>query len=185
MSTATKQATQTIPTGTWQSDPVHSSVGFAVRHMVVSTFHGQLPEFHATLVSTPEGATLTGTAPLGAVTTDQADLTAHLLSPEFFDVERHPTASFRSERIVREGEDGVVVQGELTIKGITHPVELRGQIVGPVTDPYGNEHLGLELSGTIDRFDYDMRWNMPLPDGGLAVGKDVRLRADLELLKEA
>ncbi len=185
MSTATQQATKTIPAGTWQTDPVHSSVGFAVRHMVVSTFHGALPEFHAVLTSTPEDATLTGTAPVGAVTTDQADLTAHLLSPEFFDAERHPTASFRSERIVREGEDGVVVSGELTIKGITRPVELRGQIVGPVTDPYGNERLGLELSGTIDRFDYDMRWNMPLPDGGLAVGKEVRLTASLELLKEA
>jgi polyisoprenoid-binding protein YceI len=185
MSTATQQETQTIPAGTWQSDPIHSSVGFAVRHMVVSTFHGQLPEFHATLTSTPEGASLTGTAPLGVVTTDQADLTAHLLSAEFFDVERHPTATFRSERIEREGEDGVVVSGELTIKGITRPVELRGQIVGPVADPYGNEHLGLELSGTIDRFDYDMRWSMPLPDGGVAVGREVRLTANLELLKEA
>jgi polyisoprenoid-binding protein YceI len=185
MSTATQQETQTIPVGTWQSDPIHSSVGFAVRHMVVSTFHGQLPEFHATLTSTPEGASLTGTAPLGVVTTDQADLTAHLLSAEFFDVERHPTATFRSEHIEREGEDGVVVSGELTIKGITKPVELRGQIVGPVADPYGNEHLGLELSGTIDRFDYDMRWSMPLPDGGVAVGKEVRLTANLEFLKEA
>ena len=113
--------------------------------MVVFTFHGALPEFHAVLTSTPEGATLTGTAPVGAVTTDQADLTAHLLSPEFFDAERHPTATFRSDRIVREGEDGVVVTGELTIKGITNAVELRGQIVGPITDPYGNERLGLEL----------------------------------------
>jgi polyisoprenoid-binding protein YceI len=185
MSTAIPQATQAIPAGTWRSDPVHSSVEFSVRHMVVSTFRGRLPEFEATLTSTPEGVTLAGSAPVDRITTDEPDLTAHLQSPEFFDAERHPEASFRSTGVQPEGEDRLTIAGELTIKGITRPVELRGTVVGPVTDPYGNERLGLELETTIDRFDYDMRWSMPLPDGGLAVSRDVRLHAQLELLREA
>lgn len=174
-----------IPAGTWRSDPVHSTVEFSARHMVVSTFRGQLPEFAVVVESGPDGASLVGTAPVAKVTTEQPDLTAHLRSPEFFDAERHPVAEFRGDSVEPTGEDTVLVRGELTLRGVTRPVELRGTIAGPVTDPYGNQRLGLELETAIDRFEYGMKWNMPLPDGGVALGREVRLHAALELLREA
>jgi polyisoprenoid-binding protein YceI len=117
------------------------------------------------------------------VVTLEENLTAHLQSPDFFDAQRHPETTFRSTSIERRGEDGIVIAGELTLKGVTRPVELHGTIRGPVVDLGDAERLGLELEGTIDRTDFGLNWNLPLPKGGLAVGNDVRLVAHLELVR--
>jgi polyisoprenoid-binding protein YceI len=174
------EAIRTVPAGRWSADPVHSSLGFAVRHMGVTPFRGGFARFEATL----EDGRLDGSAPVAAVVTDDDNLTGHLLSPDFFDAERHPELRFSSTEIRRDG-DSLVVVGELTLKGTTLPVELRGQVTGPVADPYGGTRLGLELETTIDRTAFGIDWNTPLPSGEPLLGDDVRLTAQLELVEDA
>jgi polyisoprenoid-binding protein YceI len=174
------EAVQAVPTGVWKSDSVHSSVGFAVQHMGVSPFRGTLSDFEAIL----GGDQLVGTARIESITTPDENLTGHLLSPEFFDAERHPELRFESTEIRRDGDD-LVVPGELTLKGVRQPVELRGTITGPVEDPYGNQRVGLELETTIDRTDFGIDWNAELPSGGQVLANDVQLTARLELVQDA
>jgi polyisoprenoid-binding protein YceI len=176
----TIEAVETVPAGTWKSDPVHSSVGFAVRHMGVTPFRGGFKSFGASLA----GGRLVGTAEVESIVTDDENLTGHLLSPDFFDSSRFPELRFESSGIEREGDD-VVVRGELTLKGITRPVELRGTATGPLSDPYGRSRFGLELQTTIDRTAFGLDWNAELPAGGQVVANDVELTASLELVEEA
>jgi len=173
------EAVQAVPTGIWKSDPVHSSVGFAVQHMGVSPFRGTVPEFEAVLASDQ----LVGSARVESIETPDENLTGHLLSPEFFDAERHAELKFESEEIRRDGDE-VVVPGQLTLKGVSRPVELRGTITGPLDDPYGKRRLGLELEATIDRTDFGLDWNADLPSGGKVLANDVQLTARLELVQE-
>jgi polyisoprenoid-binding protein YceI len=154
--------------------------------MVVSTFRGQVPRFDVTLTADESGGLrLAGPAPVSAIVTADESLTAHLGSPDFFDTERHPDLRFVSTSVQRGEGDRVTVRGELTMKGITRPVELCGTLEGPVRDPLGATRLGLLLEGSVDRRDYELRWQMPLPDGGLALGNEVRLSAQLELVRDA
>lgn len=170
-----------VPVGTWQSDPVHSSFGFSVKHMVVATFRGSLTDFHATLTGDADGAsTLTATGRVASVVTQDDNLTGHIQSPDFFDAERFPEVTYSASDIVRDGDE-VTVRGELTLKGVTRPVELTGTLVGPVVGLGDAEVIAAELEATIDRRGYGLNWNAPLPSGGLAVGYDVRLTAHLEL----
>jgi polyisoprenoid-binding protein YceI len=175
---STAQAESTIPTGTWQSDPVHSTAGFAVKH-VVGTFRGSFDEFHATL----SDGSLSGRAPVSSVRVKEENLHAHLLSPEFFDAERHPEIRFESSDIaVEDGQ--VVIDGELTVKGITKAVVARGEISGPATGPSGAETIGLELETQVDRHDFGLDWQLDLPGGGKTLGDEVTLSVHLELVKE-
>ncbi len=177
---STIEITHVVPTGTWTSDPVHSSIGFAVKHMGVTPFRGGFKQFDATLVD----GTLAGSAAVETIQTDDENLTGHLLSPEFFDAERHPLLGFESTEIRREGDD-VAIDGTLTLKGVTRPVELRGTITGPLADPYGGTRLGLELETTIDRHEFGIDWNADLPSGGRVLADDVKLTAQLELVQQA
>ena len=174
------EAVQTVPSGIWKSDPVHSSVGFAVQHMGVTPFRGTLSDFQAVL----GGDQLVGSAAVQSIATPDENLTAHLLSPEFFDAERHPELRFESTDIRRESAD-LVVEGELTLKGVTRPVALRGTVTEPIDDPYGKRRVGIELETTIDRTDFGIDWNAELPSGGQVLANDVQLTARLELVQEA
>src|SRR3954464_5533790 len=144
MATATEQLQ-----GTYVLDPIHSSASFAVKHMVVSTFRGRFEKFDATLVD----GKLVGTVDVGSIVVKDPNLEAHLQSPEFFDAERHPELRFESDSLRLDGDE-VVLDGRLTIKGETRPVEARGTLVGPVEDPFGNTKLGLELTAIIDRTEF-------------------------------
>jgi len=168
-----------VPTGTWASDPIHSSIGFAVKHMGVVPFRGAFKTFEASLVD----GKLVGSAPVETIQTDDENLTGHLLSPEFFDVERHPVLRFESTGIRRDG-DAVTIDGFLTLKGESRPAELRGTITGPLSDPYGGERLGLELETTIDRTEFGIDWNAELPSGGQVLANEVKLSAQLELVQQ-
>lgn len=176
---STIEITEVVPTGTWASDPVHSSIGFAVQHMGVTPFRGTFTQFEAGLVD----GKLSGTAPVESIQTDDENLTGHLLSPEFFDAERHPVLRFESAEISREG-DQVKVDGTLTLKGVTQPVELSGTVTGPLADPYGGTRLGLELETTIDRTEFGIDWSADLPSGGRVLADDVKLTAQLELVQQ-
>jgi polyisoprenoid-binding protein YceI len=173
---STTAETTAVPTGTWQADTVHSSVTFEVPY-AVATFSGSVTDFEATL----EDGRLTGVARIASITVKDENLEAHLLSPEFFDAERHPEVRFTTDTIHRNGDD-VEVDGEITIKGITKPATLRGTIVGPTVDHFGKNRVGLSLETTVDRTAFDMNWNMPLPTGDPALANEVTLKADLTLV---
>jgi polyisoprenoid-binding protein YceI len=173
---------QQLPTGTWQLDKVHSSAGFAVKHMVVATFRGRFEDFDATLEVGEDGAAkLVGIVRADSIVVKDENLAAHLKSPEFFDVERYPELRFESTSVRREGDD-LIVDGELTIKGATHAVEGRGTVVGPHDDIAGNTKVGLTLETVIDRTKFGLNWNAPLPKGGFALENDVALQIELELV---
>ncbi|MEA2283225.1 MAG: hypothetical protein QOK21_3832 [Solirubrobacteraceae bacterium] len=184
MSTIDAVAT-TIPAGTYKDDGVHSAATFAVKHMVVSTFRGRFEDFTAELVVDDAGnAVLNGAVKADTIVVKDENLGAHLKSPEFFDSETYPEIKFESLKLVRNGDD-VTVEGNLTIKDNTHPVTGTGTITGPAEDPFGNTKLGLTLETTVDRTQFGLNWNAPLPKGGFALADDVKLTVELELVKVA
>ena len=166
-----------IPTGTWQLDKIHSTVGYSVRHSGVSLFKGGLSDFDASL----ENGVLKGSANVASITVSDESLQGHLLSPDFFDAEQFPVVSFESTQITVDGSTATV-EGELEIRGAKQPVTLTGTIAGPVAGTMG-EKLGISLSTTIDRTAFGMSWNMELPSGGSILDNEVTLTADLELAK--
>jgi polyisoprenoid-binding protein YceI len=170
-------------TGTWQLDPVHSSVGFEVPYLV-GTFKGQFREIRAQLFVDDSEATLEGSASVESVDVKDENLAAHLQSPDFFDAGRHPELRFTARDIDLDSED-VRARGELTIKGITKPVEVTGTLTAPIVDAYGNERIGLELTTTVNRHDFDVSWNVPLPTGQPAVGDEVRIVTELYFVRAA
>lgn len=173
MSTTVEQG---IPTGTYHGDPVHSSFGFAVKHNGVSLFRGSFDDVQAKL----EDGVLEGRANVESVKTPIADLKAHLLAPDFFDATAHPTIAFRSNDIRLGGDGSVEVDGELTIRGTTRPVLARGGYAHGIGIA-GKEVLGFDLEASIDRREYGLNWQAPLPNGGDALGWEVKLEAHLEL----
>jgi polyisoprenoid-binding protein YceI len=171
-----------IPTGVWKSDPVHSHVGFTVKHAVVATFRGSFADYEVTLANKGGEPRLYGTVRAGSVEVRDPKLTGHLLSPDFFDVERYPEITFASAEVRAEGGE-LVVPGKLTIKGTTKDVESRGTIVGPVEYMAGGERVGIDLETVVDRTGYGLNWNAPLPRGGVAVENEVTLTVHLELTR--
>jgi polyisoprenoid-binding protein YceI len=183
MSAPTAETQTKLPTGTWTLDPTHSSASFAVKHMVVATFRGQFDKFDATLDVADDGAAqLTGTVDARSIVVKDENLQAHLGAPDFFDIERYPELGFVSNEIRRNGDE-LVVDGELTIKGNTHPVEARGTITDPHETIGGAIKIGVTLETVIDRTRYGLEWNAPLPKGGFALADDVKLTIELELAK--
>ncbi len=172
-----------IPDGTWAIDPAHSMIEFAVRHLGFATVRGRVARF--------EGAITGGAQPSGvlvmqaaSLTTHEEDRDRHLRSPDFFDADRHPELRFVL-RGARAQADGLVLEGDLTIRGTTRRVELTGRLTGVgVIDPYGDERLGLEAETVIDRRDFGVSWNEVLPGGNLVASNDVRLSASLSTVRE-
>jgi polyisoprenoid-binding protein YceI len=183
MSTIESTNAAVLPAGTWQLDPVHSQVGFAIKYMV-GTFRGSFSPVEATLVVGADGeADLTGSARAENVKVQEPSLVAHLLAPDFFDAERTPELRFRSTDVRTDGAR-VTVDGELEVKGATRPVTLTGEVGEQITDPFGRERIGITLGGTIDRTDFGINWNNPLPSGKSALANEVALEAELYLVKE-
>ncbi|HWQ22984.1 MAG TPA: YceI family protein [Gaiellaceae bacterium] len=176
-------AASVIPAGTWSIDPAHSTLEFSITHMGLATVKGRALGISGTIVGGPEPS-LSGTVPVAGITTFDENRDAHLRSPEFFDAERYPELTFRSTQIVAEG-DRLRIEGELTMKGVTRPVRLEGHLTGTGTDPWGNERIGLELSATIDRTEFGLTWNAPLPGGGFLLPNTVQLAASFSAIKTA
>ncbi len=164
----------------WTFDPAHSQVHFSVKHLGISTVRGTFQQFSGTLDETG------GTATSVAVSIDMASLNTgnalrdgHLKSPDFFDVAAHPTATFALTSFERAG-DAVSARGDLTIKGVTKPVTLTGEIGGPAKDPWGNQKVSAELETTISRKEWGLVWNVALEAGGVLVSDDAKLRIDVQ-----
>jgi polyisoprenoid-binding protein YceI len=180
---ALESTTTLAPAGTtWVADPVHSNVAFEVEYAGVSIFRGSFRDFDATL----EGSSLAGSARVASVDVKDEQLAGHLQSPDFFDAERHPEITFRADHLTL-AEDGTVTgAGELSIKGVTRPVELKGRLASaPSVDPFGRERLGLTLETAIDRNEYGVAWNAPNQSGGNYLGDEVTLKADLTFGRQA
>jgi polyisoprenoid-binding protein YceI len=168
---------------TWRVDAVHSTVGFAVKHMIVSTFRGSFETYDATLVDVDGHLAIDGWVDVASIVVKDPDLAAHLQSPEFFDAATHPQLRFTSSDIAVGSEGDAVLNGELTIKGRTRPVRATGASTPPLDDPFGGVRRGVELEATVDRRDYGLDWNLSLPKGGLALDNEVRLLVNLEFTR--
>ena len=168
--------------GTWTLDPVHSTVGFEVKYLV-GTFRGQFRDIDGGLTIHEDGnGTLEGSARVASVDVKDEMLAGHLQTPDFFDSERFPEITFRAEGIeVNKGE--VRGSGEITIKGTTKPVEFTGSITAPAPDAYGKDRIGAVLSATVNRHDFGVSWNAPLPGGGDALADEVTINAELFFTK--
>ena len=170
---------QTVPAGTWALDTVHSNVGFAVDYMAGS-FSGSFADIDASL----SDGVLKGAAKVASVQVKDPNLEAHLQSPDFFDAERNPELTFASKSIDLDGNK-VKIDGEITIKGNTQPVEITGVYTEPFADPYGGTRLGLKLEAKVDRTQFGVNWNNPLPNGEPALSNEVTIIVDLQLSKQA
>ena len=169
MSTIT--TTKTTPAGTWSADPVHSHVSFEIAYAGTNTFRGSFREYSVTL----KDGVLEGSAQVASVDVKDEQLNGHLLSPDFFDAERFPEITFGTSDFER---------GELTIKGVTRPVEIRATATEPNVDPFGRERIGIQLEAKVDRNEYSMNWNAPNQGGGNYLGDDVTIRAELALVRQ-
>lgn len=168
-----------LPAGAWVLDPVHSSVGFSVTHMGVNTFRSHFDEFSASLSVEEDGSVrLAGTVASGSVAVKHPEFAAHLAGPDFFDSQHYPVLRFESTLLRRAGAV-VELDGLLTIKDHTLPLTAMGTVVDPHEDPYGHVWMGLELETRIDRRQYGLEWNKPLPKGGFALGNEVTLQLSL------
>jgi len=183
-------ATATIPTtSTWQIDPTHTGVEFAVKHMMFSTVRGRFKDVKGTIErdeANPGSSTVTVEIAATSIDTGVADRDGHLRGADFFDVETYPLLTFRSKSIsgaaLKEG-DRFQVTGDLTIRDKTAEVTLEGELEGIGKDPWGNTRAGLRVTGKIDRRDWGLQWNQALETGGILVGNDVKIEIQLQAVK--
>ena len=174
-------------TGNYELDRVHSSFQFAVRHMKVSIFRASFADIDGRLVADDQEFTLEGSALAESVSiTEPPEFREHVVgSAEFFEAGEHPRIRFRSTSVELGDDDSVTVEGELTIRGLSRPVTATGTYQPPTDDPFGMRRAAFELGATVDRRDWGMNWQMPLPDGSDVLGWEVELSAHLELIEQA
>jgi polyisoprenoid-binding protein YceI len=171
--------------GVWTIDPGHADVGFVGRHFGLTKIRGRFVGVTGQVIVADDVAdsSLTVTIDMASVSSGDRSRDDHLRSVDFFDVENHPNATFVSRRVENHGSGGIIV-GDLTIKGITRPVELAVDYLGYAKDPWGNDRAVFSASATIDREDWDLTWNMVLEAGGLLVSKQIRLEIEVELVRQ-
>ncbi|MEO6045668.1 MAG: YceI family protein [Tepidiformaceae bacterium] len=173
---------------TWNLDLSHSSVEFAVKHMVISSTKGRFAKYEVDAnVDEQNLANSSATVRIDAASVDSRDekRDAHLRSADFFDAENHPYITFTTKRLEPKGGDDYKLIGDLTIRGITKEVSLNGEVTGPVKDPWGGTRFGISAQGKVNRKDFGLTWNGVLEAGGLLVGDDVKLSIETELVKAA
>jgi polyisoprenoid-binding protein YceI len=184
---ATTQQPQSVVTQ-WRVDPAHTSVEFAVKHMMISTVRGRFAEVDGTVrldTSNLVASRVEVSIKAASIDTRVADRDAHLRSADFLDVEKYPEITFRSTHLERTGSNHLSVAGDLTIHGVTRPVMLEVTEEGQGKDPWGGERAGYSATTTIDRRDYGLLWNQALEQsGGWLVGHDVKITMDVELVRQ-
>lgn len=184
--TTTATIERAIPTGTWGIDTIHSSIGFEVKHLGISTFRGGFADY-AGSIETEDGriSRVEGTIKTDSIDINDEQLGAHLRSPDFFDVERYPEARFVSTSIEEVEGGRYRLVGDFTLRGVTLPVELDVAVEGLGTDPGGNERLSLLAEGELDRTAYGLTWNSTLANGAAAVSERVKLVLSVEAVRSA
>ena len=173
--------------GTWDIDASHSTVGFSVRHMMVSKVRGSFTDFTATAeldFEDPTRSTVSVVIQAASIDTGQAQRDEHLRTNDFFDVPSFPTWTFTSTSVEATGDDAFVLHGDLTVKGTTRPVSIDLEHTGTATDAYGQLRAGFEGRATINRKDFGVAWNAPLEAGGVLVGERIVLELDVSAVKQ-
>ncbi|MFY9928167.1 MAG: YceI family protein [Streptosporangiaceae bacterium] len=167
--------------GTWTIDPVHSEVSFVVRHMMVSKVRGRFDKFEGTITTAPNplDSTVNATIELSSVNTGEPNRDNHIRSADFFEVESHPHMTFHSTGVRADGGD-FLVDGDLTIRGTTKPVTLKLEVNGFGPDAYGGTRAGFSASTEINRMDWGVSYNGPIPGGGVAVSEKVTINLEIE-----
>lgn len=174
-----------VPAGTWKVDPAHSSVGFEVKHMMISTVRGHFKEYEGTLEAAEDyhDSRIWGSAQVASVDTNNADRDEHLRGPDFFDAERWPTITFESTAIEHVALGSYRVTGNLTIKGVTREIQVEANVEGAAVDPWGKDRVGVAVRGAIDRTEFGLSWQQSLVGGGLLVGDQVALLIDISAVR--
>ena len=171
--------------GTWTIDPSHSRLGFVARHAMVTKVRGQFDEFSGTLTidaANPSASTAEVAVQLASVNTGTADRDAHLRGADFFDVENNKEMTFSSTAVKQDGDEFVML-GDLTIKGVSRPVELELEPTGVATDPFGNVRAGFEGETEISRKEFGLTWNVALETGGVLVSDKIKIQLDVSAIK--
>jgi len=173
--------------GTYALDPSHSQVGFAVRHVMVSKTRGRFSDFAGTVEigENPLESKVNVTIQAASIDTRDEQRDGHLRSGDFFEAETHPTITYQSRSVRQAGKGHYVVEGDLTIKGITQPVPLELTFEGGATDPWGGVRLGFSAKAELDREAFGLTWNQALETGGVLVGKKVAIEIEAEAVKQA
>jgi polyisoprenoid-binding protein YceI len=176
-------APDTIPTGVYAVDPAHSNISFEVRHMGIATVRGSFRTFEGKIDASGDSPALEGTVAVDSIDTGDDNRDGHLKGAEFFDAAQYPQISFNSTATEPASDGQIRLLGEITIKGVTKPIELTGEIAENGPDPWGNDRVGFELAGKIDRRDFDLKWNQTLPNGNLLVANEVKLLVSVSAVK--
>ncbi|UUV22384.1 YceI family protein [Paenimyroides aestuarii] len=170
---------------TWVLDPAHSEINFKVKHLMISNVKGEFTTFNATIDGEDfTQSTITVTIDAGSISTNNKDRDTHLKSADFFEVEAFPEISFVSTAVKKLAEDAYQIKGNLTMKGITKEVSLEAEFGGFMKDPYGNEKAGFSINGSLNRKDFGLNWNAALEAGGVMVGNEVKINAEVQFVKQ-
>jgi polyisoprenoid-binding protein YceI len=180
-------ATTLVPTGTYSVDPSHSSVDFSVKHLGIANVKGSFGTFEGTLVIDGDISTAkaSGSVDIATVDTKESARDEHLRSADFFDAEQFPKLTFESTSIKLVDSDTFEITGDLSLHGVTNSVTLKAEVQGTETDPWGNERVGLEITGQLNRSDYGMKFNQALGSGNMLVSDKVKLSLDISAVKQA
>ena len=177
-----------MTTTTWQLDSAHTSIEFAVKHLMIATVRGRFGAAQGVIEvdeTHPETAKVEVTVDVMSIDTRQEQRDAHLRSSDFFDVEKHPTLRFVGRRIEGDIRKDFKLIGDLTIRGVTKEVALNVTNEGQGNDPWGNVRTGFSASGKIDRRNFGLTWNQALEAGGIAVGDEIKITIDAEFVRAA
>ena len=169
----------------WKIDASHTLLEFSVKHMMIATVRGRFTKFDGTInfdEQKPERTTVEGWVDIASIDTHDANRDAHLRSNDFFDAENHPKMAFRSTRVVRTGEDSFKVYGDITIRGVTREIAWDVTYEGENKDPWGNMRRGFTASASFNRKDFGLNWNVALETGGVLVGDQVKVHAEVEVV---
>ena len=180
-------ATETITKTKWNLDPTHSEIGFKVRHMMITNVSGSFGNFDVQVETEGNDFTTSQiefTADLNTISTGNNDRDSHLKSGDFFDTTRYPKLRFLSTALIKKDEANFELIGDLTVRDVTRPVTLDVAYGGIGKDPWGNEKAGFTISGKINRTDFNLNWNAALETGGVLVSEEVKLYAEIQLVKQ-
>lgn len=174
-----------MTTTKWAIDPTHSEITFKVKHLMISNVKGEFKTFQATIDGEDfTNSTISANIDASSISTNNDDRDAHLKSPDFFEVEKYPEITFVSTSIKKVDDDEFKLVGDLTIKGITKEIILDTEFGGYMKDPYGNEKAGFSINGKLNRKDFGLNWNSALEAGGVMVGNEIKINAEVQFVKQ-
>ena len=174
-----------MKTTTWAIDPAHSEITFKVKHLMISNVKGEFRTFEASIDGEDfTNSTLSAKIDASSISTNNNDRDTHLKSPDFFEVEQFPEITFKSTSLKKGDDDEYKLVGDLTIKVVTKEITLDTEFGGFMKDPYGNEKAGFSINGKLNRKDFRLNWNAALEAGGVMVGNEVKINAEVQFVKQ-